>query len=350
MLKQPTNTTFGFARWSKLAPGVGLSAVIGLVAWGVQVVEEWVIGHAIIEALVVAILLGTGVRTFWKPTAQFTPGIGFSAKQLLEFAIVLLGASVSLPVLLEAGAALIVAIVLLVVFGITASLTIGRLLGLNPKLATLVAVGNSICGNSAIAAVAPVIGASAEDIASSIAITAVIGVVMVLGLPLLIPLLQFSFYQYGVLAGMTVYAVPQVLAATFPVSTLSGQIGTLVKLVRVLMLGPVVVFFALRFRSGEDGEKKGFSIGSVGKLVPWFIVGFILLAGLRSVGLLPAAVADPVREVSRWLTIAAMAALGLGVDIRAVGKVGRPVALAVVGSLVSLLVVAIGLIWVLGIR
>lgn len=337
------------ANYAKLLPGIALASAIGLLAWGVQALEELAIGHAIIEALVVAILLGTLIRTLWKPTALWSPGISFTAKQLLEFAIVLLGASVSLPVLLEAGLALIIGIILLVMLGIAASLTIGRLMGLNPKLAILVAVGNSICGNSAIAAVAPVIGATPEDVAASVSITAVIGVLMVLGLPLLIPVLQFSLYQYGVLAGMTVYAVPQVLAATFPVSTLSGQIGTLVKLVRVLMLGPVVVFFALR--SAQSGStKKGFSIGSIGKLVPWFIVGFVFLALLRSIGLLPTEVADPVREVSRWLTIAAMAALGLGVDIRAVGKVGRPVALAVIGSLVTLLIVAVALIELLGIK
>src|SRR5690606_37559890 len=100
----------------------------------------------------------------------------------------------------------------------------------------LVACGNSICGNSAIAAVAPVIGATSRDVAASIAFTAVLGIGMVLSLPLLVPLLDLSETQFGVLAGLTVYAVPQVLAATTPVGALSVQLGTLVKLVRVLML------------------------------------------------------------------------------------------------------------------
>ncbi len=334
---------------TRYGPGLALSAFLGLAGFGVQLLEEQTIGQAVIEALVVAILLGMLVRTLWKPTARWTPGIALTAREVLELAIVLLGASVSLPVLLQAGPALIASIVLVVMIGLLVSSTIGRMLGLNSRLATLVACGNSICGNSAIAAVAPVIGATAEDIASSIALTAVIGVVLVLCLPLLIPLLHFTLYRYGVLAGMTVYAVPQVLAATFPVSTLSGQIGTLVKLVRVLMLGPVVLFFALRTRS-QQGEAAGkLSIGSVNKLVPWFIIGFILLAILRSLSLLPVEIADPMREASRWLTIAAMAALGLGVDIRAVGKVGRPVALAVTGSLIALLLAAITLITLLGI-
>ena len=106
--------------------------------------------------------------------------------------------------------------------------------------AALVAIGNSICGNSAIAALAPVIGAEKKDVASAIGLTAVIGVLLVLGLPMLIAPFMLSNYQYGVLAGMSVYAVPQVVAAAFPVSELSGNVATLVNLTRVLLLGPAV--------------------------------------------------------------------------------------------------------------
>lgn len=238
------------------------------------------------------------------------PGVAWTAKEVLEFAIVLLGASVDLPALLQGGTALLLSIVVLVAVGIIASVTVGRLIGLNPKLAILVAVGNSICGNSAIAAVAPVIKADADDIASSIALTAVLGVV-VLALPLLIPLVGLTLHQYGILAGMTVYAVPQVLAATFPVSAISGEIGTLVKLVRVLLLGPVVLFFNLRQPPAERTGRF-----SITRFVPWFILGFIVLAVLRSAGMLPVLIADPLRDASRYLTVAAMAALGLGVDVR----------------------------------
>ncbi len=232
----------------------------------------------------------------------------------------------------------------MVVLGIAASMTIGRLLGLPPRLAILVACGNSICGNSAIAAVAPVIGAQADEIAAAIALTAVIGVGVVLGLPLLIPLLHYSFYQYGVLAGMTVYAVPQVLAATFPVSALSGQVGTLVKLVRVLMLGPVVVFFGLR--AGAAAAKRP----ALHKLVPWFIIGFLVLATLRSLGVVPNAASRPVTLLAGFLTVVAMAALGLGVDVRVLARVGARVTLAVTGSLAVLLVVSLVLIGALGLK
>ena len=308
------------------------------------------VGHAIVEAIVIAILLGMLVRTVRPPASRFIPGIAFAGKQLLELAVLLLGASVDLPELLRAGPMLLGGIIMIVAVALGLGYSIGRVLGLPAKLAILVACGNAICGNSAIAAVAPVIGADAKDVASSIAFTAVLGVVMVLGLPLLIAPLALSHYQYGVLAGMSVYAVPQVLAATFPVSALSGEVGTLVKLVRVLMLGPVVLFFSLTRRRGErvSGAEQGRL--KIATLVPWFIIGFVALAVLRSTGIIPPTVAGPVREDSRVLTIVAMAALGLGVDVRAVARAGSRVSLTVMISLTAIVLMSIAMISALGIR
>jgi len=319
-------------------PGVLLCAALALAAWALQLAEVALVRHAVVESLVIAMLLGVIVRTAWVPGARWQPGIRFTAKEVLEVAVVLLGASVDLPLLLRAGPSLAAAIALVVVLGLTCGYVVGRALGLNPRLSTLIACGNAICGNSAIAAVAPVIGAEREDVASSIAFTAVLGVVVVLGLPFLRPLLGYGNYQYGVLAGMTVYAVPQVLAATFPVSALSGEVGTLVKLVRVLLLGPVVVFFS--FRHHRIGSQRL----NPASFVPWFIAGFLVLAAARSLGAIPAGVAGVVREVSRWLTVAAMAALGLGVDVRALRQVGPRVMLAVIASLAVMLTASVILI------
>ena len=348
MPARPTDpsTTGALAR---LAPGLALAVGVGAVAWLVAWGESRAFGHPVVEALVVAILIGMLVRTCWTPPARLSPGVGFAAREVLEVAVLLLGVSVDLPLLLRAGPALAVGIVLLVVLGLALSYGLGRVLGLPHKLAVLVACGNSICGNSAIAAVAPVIDADPEHVASSIAFTAILGVAVVLGLPLLVDPLGLSLYQYGVLAGLTVYAVPQVLAAAFPVSVLSGQVGTLVKLVRVLMLGPVVVFFALRHRGARAGGVAAPRLG-VARVVPWFIAGFLALAALRSTGVIPAAVAEPARTLSGWLTIVAMAALGLGVDLKAIARVGRPVVATVTGSLLVLVVLSLALIRGLGIR
>ena len=334
-----------------LLPGAAFASLVGAAALAIAAVEERSFGHPIVEGLVVAILLGMIIRTLWALPERLESGVGFAAKELLEVAVLLLGASVDLPLLLQAGPSLAMGIVLLVVLGIASSYAIGRALGLPQKLSVLVACGNSICGNSAIAAVAPVIRAEKEHVASSIAFTAILGVAVVIGLPLLIRPLGLSNYQYGVLAGLTVYAVPQVLAAAFPVSIVSGQIGTLVKLVRVLMLGPVVLFFALRHRNDADApaavDGAPFSITH---FVPWFIIGFLALAGLRSAGAIPAAWIGPTRSVSSWLTVAAMAALGLGVDLKAITRVGRPVMITVTASLAVLVILSVALIRLLSIR
>lgn len=293
-----------------------------------------------------AILLGTTIRSFVRLPPSADAGIDFTARTVLEIAVFLLGASVDLPLLLRAGPALAVGILLLVVLGLSASLLIGRALGLPPRLSLLVACGNAICGNSAIAAVAPVIGAEPDEVVSSIAFTAALGVVVVVSLPFLIAPLGLSHYQYGVVAGLTVYSVPQVLAAAFPVSLIAGQIATLVKLVRVLLLGPVVLVAALWFRQpGASRADKGFL-----HFAPWFILGFLGLAASRALGLLPEMAVEPARALSGWLTVGAMAALGLGVDARALVRTGRSLVLAVSGSLAALVLLALGLVRALGIR
>jgi uncharacterized integral membrane protein (TIGR00698 family) len=336
---------------ASLLPGIGLCAAITALAMAAQALEERVAGHPYVEALVLAILIGIAVRTAWTPHPRFRTGIAFSAKQLLEVAVVLLGASLSLGAILASGPALLAGIVGTVVLGIAASVTICRLLGLPARMAILVACGNAICGNSAIAAVAPVIGAEPKDIAAAIAFTAVLGVLMVLGLPLFVPLAGMSDNQYGVLAGLTVYAVPQVLAATVPVSLLSTQVGTLVKLVRVLMLGPVVVAFSLiapRLPPAE-GRAPAPTRPGLTKLVPWFILGFLALATLRSLGLVPDPAVKPLTQLAGVLTVLSMAALGLGVDVRVLARVGGRVTLAVTASLVVLVALSLVLIRALGI-
>jgi uncharacterized integral membrane protein (TIGR00698 family) len=346
-----TVATFGRVErdnWS-LVPGLAAALAVSALAVAGGWLEERAFGRAILEPLVLAILIGMAVRTITGAWARGEAGVRFVSKTVLEVAVFLLGATMDVPRLFASGPSLAFAIVVLVSCGLAAGYTIGRASGLSPKLAVLVATGNAICGNSAIAAVAPVIGAQTEDVAASIALTAVLGIVVVLGLPLLIVPLRYSHYQYGVLAGLTVYAVPQVLAASFAVSVESGQVATAVKLARVLMLGPVVLFFALRARrAGKTGG--GAPHITLSKLVPWFVLGFIALAALRSLSAISDVESNVAKVVAGWLTIAAMAGLGLSVDVRTVRVVGARVVMAVSGSLITLLILAVFLIKTLGLR
>ncbi len=335
-------------------PGLALCASLTVLAMLAERAEIYFTGQAYLESLVLAILLGLIVRTFWVPGKTWRPGIAFSGKILLELAVVLLGAAVSAHTVLALGPALLVGIAVVVAITIVASYAICRALRLRPRMALLVACGNSICGNSAIAAVAPVIGADGEDIAASIAFTAVLGVLVVLLLPLLVPVLLLTLTQYGVLAGLTVYAVPQVLAATLPIGALSNQVGTVVKLVRVLMLGPVVLALAmlaprLCAAAGEHAPVSARSrprdgMPKIHQLVPWFIVGFLVLLLLRSLALIPAPLLLPLKNISAVLTTISMAALGLGVDVKDLASAGLRVSAAVTLSLFVLGGISLGLI------
>ena len=337
MLKQAID------RVRKAVPGLALCGLVTAAATVLEAVESALLGRAWIESLVLAILLGMALRTVHRIDPRFDPGIRVGAKLLLEIAVVLLGASVSAGALLENGAGLMGGIAAVVALAIVLSYAIGRGFGLPRKMALLIACGNSICGNSAIAAVAPVIDADGQEVAAAIAFTAVLGVVVVLALPLLDARLSFSPVQFGVFAGLTVYAVPQVLAAAGAVSVSSVHIGTLVKLVRVLMLGPVVLVLSLLGRG--DGRRRP----SLAHMVPWFIAGFLLLLAMRSLGAIPQAAMAPAHAAANFLTIMSMAALGLGVDARAVMHAGGRVAAVVVLSLLGLAGISYALIKLLGI-
>ncbi len=199
-------------------------------------------------------------------------------------------------------------------------------------MALLVACGNAICGNSAIAAVAPVIEAEGEDVAAAIGFTAVLGILVVLLVPVVGGLMGFDATRVGVLAGLTVYAVPQVLAAAAPAGMLAVQTGAVVKLVRVLMLGPICLVLGL-MRSGRVEGAKG---PKLKHMAPWFILVFLALMGLRSAGLIPEVVLPPLQTGVTAMTLIAMAALGLMVDPRAVVRAGPRV--AAVAALSALLI------------
>jgi uncharacterized integral membrane protein (TIGR00698 family) len=229
---------------------------------------------------------------------------------------------------------------------------IGRLLGLPARMAMLVACGNSICGNSAIVAVAPIIGANSRDIATSIAFTAVLGVILVLMLPLIGVALSMSDLAFGAFAGLTVYAVPQVLAVASSFGSTAVQMATLVKLMRVLMLGPVSLVLSLvyRRRSLEPAQEGGQWSRQLrlNSLVPWFVIGFLAMIVVRSLGLIPEAVVAPISHVATLLTVISMAALGLGVDIQTLAKAGSRVTAAVVLSLIGLAAISLAVIPFLG--
>lgn len=330
------------ARIKPILPGLAVTLLVALAAKLAEHAERMFFGRCWLESLVFAILIGVVVRSVFGLAPRFFAGVRFCGKTVLEIAIVLLGGSISAQAIGSAGGGLIAAIIAVVCVSLFVSYHIGRAFGLSEHLSMLVACGNSICGNSAIAATAPVIEARSDDVAASISFTAVLGVLFVFVLPMLHAGLGLSATQYGIFSGLTVYAVPQVLAATAPAGALAVQVGTLVKLIRVLMLGPVI--FTLAMIAGRARETKL----PFAQVVPWFIIGFIAMMAARSFGLLPEFALGGMKTASSFLTILAMAALGLSVDIRNVMHVGGRVVMVALMSLIVLCLLSGAVIVMLG--
>lgn len=315
-----------------LLPGLTLVGAIALAAFGVEWVQQALLGRVWLDALVVAIILGALCRTIRPAPQTCATGIAFAAKPVMEWAVAMMGATISLGALAGMGWTLVGAIVGLIAMTIALGYALGRWLGLSGQMALLVACGNAICGNSAIAAVAPAIEADGDDVAASIGFTAVLGIVVVLLVPVLAGALHLDAVRGGMLAGLTVYAVPQVLAAAHPMGAVAVQVGALVKLVRVLMLGPVVTVLSLAHRG--NGAARG-------RFFPAFILIFLALAVAHSVGIIPLALSDAAHRASLLLTVLAMAGLGLSVDLALVARSGLRVSASAILCLGVLFGVAI---------
>ena len=224
-------------------------------------------------------------------------------------------------------------------------------------LALLVASGNSICGNSAIAAVGSVTGATRAEIASAIGLTAIAGLVMVLALPLAVEALAIDHVRAGVLTGMTVYAIPQVAAASIPIGPAAADTAMLVKLTRVVLLAPITVGTALLWPRVDPADALGPDGTPTGPAAPAAPTAGRRGSSSRSsssrccgaLGVIPAAVGDEARVVGNVLLVLGMVGVGFGIDPGAVRAVGLRVGLATVLSLAAMIVLAVVLIATLGV-
>jgi uncharacterized integral membrane protein (TIGR00698 family) len=330
-----------------LLPGLALSGLIALAATLLAQLEADWLGRAWIEPMVLAILLGMALANLWRVPSSAEPGVSFSAKTLLDIAVALLGATLSWAAIASLGGWLFLGIALLVLLALSVTFVLARALGLSRRLSILIAAGNSICGNSAIAAVAPIVGAKPRDVAAAIALTACIGVITVLALPFAVFAFEMAYADYALLTGLTVYAVPQVVAAAAPFGSAVIALATLVKLSRVVMLGPLtLVLSVLAPHFANSGERP--PGGRPTLYLPWFIIAFALLAALRSLGVIADDTAVMLGSVSKVLATIAMAALGLGVSVATLREVGPRVAIASAGAAVLLLLLALVAVQILG--
>ena len=326
-------------------PGFAAALAIAAVArWLESLLPIHLIG-----ASVIALFIGMTINCFHKPGKHTAPGIKFTSKKVLKFAIILLGASLSVGTIMHIGRLSLTVMIFTLATSFGGGYFIGRALGLNWKLSNLISAGTGICGGSAIAAIAPVIDAEDADIAYAISATFLFDMAMIVLFPIMGRALGLSDMAYGLWAGTAVNDTSSVVAAGYAFSDAAGDFATMVKLTRTLSIIPTVVAFALiqlRLKrkdaaaSGENSEARLHV--NFFKLFPWFILGFLAMAAVNSLGLFPAAFSAAAKSLSKFLMVSALAAVGLNTSFRDMKKSG--IAPMLHGFIISALVVIVALV------
>ena len=329
----------------EIIPGLAISIVIAVIA---KAIESLLPIH-IIGASVIALFIGMIINHFWKPDF-LKAGIKFTSKKVLKFAIILLGASLSVKVILSVGklSLMVMIFTLLTCFG--GGYFIGKALKLNWKLSNLISAGTGICGGSAIAAIAPVIDAEDSDIAYAISATFLFDMAMIVLFPIMGRMMGLSDMAYGLWAGTAVNDTSSVVAAGYAFSEGAGDFATMVKLTRTLSIIPTVLVFSfvnLRLKRKGNPDIKHSKVNIAG-LFPWFILGFLAMAMINSLRVIPTEVSTFAKDVSKFLMVTALAAIGLNTSFKDMKKSGvNPM---IHGFIISALVVivAIGVEWCMG--
>ena len=327
-------------------PGLLICLLLALPAWFLGKLAPVVGGP------VFAILLGMVVALFFKNTGAFKPGVTYTSKKVLQYAVVLLGFGMNLTDILAKGAQSLPIILSTIATSLIVAFALFKALGLPSKSATLIGVGSSICGGSAIAATAPVIGADDEEIAQAISVIFLFNILAALIFPALGGYLCLTNEGFGLFAGTAINDTSSVTAAAAAWDGLHGsntlEAATIVKLTRTLAIIPITLALAFwrthKLEKSAAGQKV-----SLKKIFPFFVLFFVLASVATTVFHLPAAVTGPLKELSKFFIVMAMAAIGLNTDIVKLIKTGgRPILLGLC-CWVSIALVSLGMQHVLGI-
>lgn len=315
------------------APGLALAAAAAVCALGAQ----WLLPT--VSPLLVAILLGVAVTNLWSIPGAFQPGLQVAAKRLLRLGIVVLGLQLALGDILALGWGVIGMVLAVVGLGIPGTMLLGRALGLRYHQRLLIACGFSICGAAAVAAVDGAVDADEEDVASAIGLVVLYGTLMIGVAPALLGLLGLTSRQQGLVAGGSIHEVAQVVAAAGVIGGGALQVAVLVKLARVLLLAPVIVVIGLVERRAAAPR----SGGTRPPVVPLFVVGFLAAALVRTFAQPGPQALAVGAQVQTALLSAAMFALGCGVRLELLKRVGgRQVLLGALSTVVVFVVATTG--------
>lgn len=296
----------------------------------------------LISAGVFAMLIGMALHPFIKKFEWSNKGIQFVSKTVLKSAIVLMGAALSFSQVMHVGkySLIVMTFTLLTAFGF--GNLFGRLFHMNWKLSNLISAGTGICGGSAIAAISPTIEADDSDVAYAISATFIFDIVMVILFPIAGRFFQMSDIGFGLWAGTAVNDTSSVVAAGYAFSDAAGNYATIVKLTRTLSIVPIVLIFSYvnqRKKAKIDGVKNQRVKVDIKKIFPWFILMFLGVVALRSIGLISASAGSYASTISKFAMVMALGAIGLKTDFKKVAKSGfLPM---VHGFIISALVVVV---------
>lgn len=328
-------------KYANYIPGFLLAIAIAFIARFL----ESLLPIPLIGASVIAMFIGMFINAWHKPGKVIAQGTRFTSKKILKFAIILLGASLNITTILTVGrnSLLVMLFTLVTCFGL--GYVSGRLLKLNWKMSNLISAGTGICGGSAIAAIAPVIEAEDIDIAFGMSATFLFDMVMIVLFPIFGKAIGLSDVMYGLWAGTAVNDTSSVVAAGFAFSEVAGNYATMVKLTRTLVIIPTVIIFALinmrlKKKANAAGTDSKIKV-NIKSIVPWFILGFLAMSLLNSVGIIPAEFSSTLKEISKFLMVASLAAIGLNTNFKDMKKAGP--APMIHGFIISLLVVLVAL-------
>ena len=303
---------------NKNIQGILMALLIALVAF-------WLGGKfPIIGGPVFGIIIGILINnTVGKPKWSES-GIRFTSKKILQWAIIVLGGSLSLAQVWNTGRESLSVMIFTLSIAFISAYGFGKLMGIPFNLTSLIGVGTAICGGSAIAAVSPIIEADDKEISYSISTIFFFNIMAVLIFPPLGHLLGFSDKAFGLWAGTAINDTSSVVAAGYAFSSTAGDFATIVKLTRTTMIIPISIIFAvsmwLKKRNTKAGEKSvNYSLISI---FPWFIVGFILTSLLNTLGIFSGSAVSFLSALGKFLIIMALTAVGLNTDFRKILQTG----------------------------
>jgi uncharacterized integral membrane protein (TIGR00698 family) len=326
-----------------IAPGLLAAIAIAIVARLATIVLP-----SVVSEVTIAILIGIVVgRSPVVQAAALGPGLKVASEMLLRLGIVLLGAKLSVQQIAGIGLPAAAIIAVTMAAALTLVLVLSRLAAVDSRLAVLLAVGAAVCGNTAVVATAPVISARPRDVAYAVATVTLFGTIAVFAYPLIGHTTHLGDAVFGLWAGIAINDTSQVVAASAAYSPGAFEVATVVKLIRNALMAPLLVGigWAWNRRTGYQADTRA----GLRRAVPVFVLGFLALSGLRSVGAIDGSLANNLEIAARALILVALSAIGLNLrvaELRSVGPKPLTIGLAaalVIGTCTILAIVAFGL-------